>query len=140
MATFGHDSLSKISSLHPLWEPILHDVIKWFDFKVTCGHRTMEDQTKAYLAGLSKKRWPESKHNPMPSIAVDVAPYHATPPHIRWNATKEFYFLAGAILEAAESFDTEVRWGGDWDRDGDLYDQTFMDLGHFELVSVDNHG
>jgi hypothetical protein len=27
-----------------------------------------------------------------------------------------------------------LRWGGDWDRDSDLKDQTFNDLGHIEVV------
>lgn len=27
-----------------------------------------------------------------------------------------------------------IRWGGDWDRDHDVKDQTFNDLVHFEVV------
>jgi peptidoglycan L-alanyl-D-glutamate endopeptidase CwlK len=28
----------------------------------------------------------------------------------------------------------KIRWGGDWDRDEELHDQTFFDLPHFELI------
>jgi peptidoglycan LD-endopeptidase CwlK len=28
----------------------------------------------------------------------------------------------------------EIRWGGDWDGDGDLSDHKFNDLPHFELI------
>ena len=42
--------------------------------------------------------------------------------------------MAGYIQATADKLGIKIRWGGDWDSDGDLDDQTFMDLGHFELV------
>jgi len=51
-----------------------------------------------------------------------------------WDDINQFYLMAGHIQSIATRLDYEIRWGGDWDRDGELTDQTFMDLGHFEIL------
>ena len=43
--------------------------------------------------------------------------------------------LAGAMISNADELDISIRWGGDWNGDGTLTDQTFNDLPHFELRS-----
>jgi len=43
--------------------------------------------------------------------------------------------LAGVMLNAAQEMGIRVRWGGDWDGDGSTKDQTFHDLGHYELFN-----
>ncbi len=49
-------------------------------------------------------------------------------------------FLAGIVIGIADEMyksgevSHKVRWGGDWDRDGDFNDETFKDLWHFELI------
>ena len=68
-------------------------------------------------------------HTTCLSEAVDIAPYP-----INWKDTEKFYYVAGIVMGVAGMLGIELRWGGDWDRDDDLHDQTFMDLGHFELV------
>lgn len=78
--------------------------------------------------GRSKTKWPDSKHNSNPSMGIDVAPYP-----IDWNDIKRFYHFGGFVQSRAESLGIKLRWGGDWDSDRDLNDQTFMDLVHFEL-------
>lgn len=45
-----------------------------------------------------------------------------------------FYHFAGFVLATAARLGTPIRWGGDWDGDGDFMDQTFDDLVHFELL------
>jgi peptidoglycan L-alanyl-D-glutamate endopeptidase CwlK len=133
MPKFGQSSQDKIGTLDARWWPILSDAIELLDFKVICGHRDIQKQTEAFESGASTKQWPNSKHNQDPSLAVDLAPYHKTKPHIRWEHKKEFILLAGVIMAFAYDHDESVRWGGDWDQDWDQYDQTFMDIGHFEL-------
>ena len=66
-------------------------------------------------------------------MATDVAPWFEEKPHIRWLDTKSFYHFAGFVLGIAASMGFELRWGGDWDMDNDLHDQSFMDLVHFEI-------
>ena len=42
--------------------------------------------------------------------------------------------LAHHIMATAKRLGyNNMRWGGDWDKDFDLDDQTFNDLCHFEL-------
>lgn len=45
------------------------------DISVACGYRGETEQNAAYARGASKTPWPRSKHNTVPSLAVDVWPY-----------------------------------------------------------------
>lgn len=63
--------------------------------------------------------------------AVDLAAYINGA--ISWD--KEPYFkIADAMMEAAGKLDVAIRWGGDWDMDGDSKDEKFFDAPHFELL------
>lgn len=99
------------------------------DFTIVCGHRNEAAQNEAYSVGNSTKQWPNSKHNSFPSIAVDVAPWP-----IDWKDNLAFARLSGIIEAAASEEGVALRWGGDWDRDGESNDQSFMDIGHLEEV------
>ncbi len=44
----------------------------------------------------------------------------------------QFYHFAGYVEGTADAHRIPIRWGGDWDRDHCLSDQTFDDLVHFE--------
>ena len=140
MPVFGARSLSKLESVDPGLVMVLYRVIEYSDFTIICGARDEAAQEEAYRTGHSRARWPESKHNAIPpglSTAVDVAPWHSAAPHIRWDALREFDCLAGRIMQAASELDVPMRWGGDWDRDQDLYDRNIpFDLGHFERVTT----
>lgn len=136
---FGSASTTKLQTCHPTLQHLMHAVMakQLMDFSVIYGHRDEAAQNTAYRTGASKKRWPDSKHNSLPSIAVDIAPYP-----IRWGyrddprrikAISNFYRLAGIVLATAREMDIPIRWGGDWNMDGDIYDNDFDDLVHFEL-------
>ncbi len=43
-------------------------------------------------------------------------------------------YFAGLVRGIAVSWGVKIRWGGDWDMDGDLKDNSFDDLVHFEIV------
>jgi hypothetical protein len=106
---------------------------------VVCGHRTRAEQDDVVRRGLSKTPWPRSKHNSMPSMAVDLAPLKGG--RIDWTDTPAFVAMARAVRAAAAAQGVEVRWGGDWDRDGKTRadgdrDERFVDLPHFELVEA----
>lgn len=144
--TFGHSSSKQLATCHPVLQEILKRAILYtpMDFSILEGHRDEERQNRLKSEGKSKLSYPDSKHNKEDaagrpeSLAVDVAPYHASRPHYRWNETEDFYFLAGFIIGIGSPYAKRqgfrIRWGGDWDSDGDLHDQSFMDLGHLELV------
>ena len=85
---------------------------------------------------MCKAEWPYSKHNRLPSHAVDIAPW---PIPDNWGADNpkelaKFYMLAGVIKAIACKYDVKVVWGGDWNGDGNFKDNRFDDLVHFQLV------
>lgn len=130
---FGNTSLARLEQAHEAWRLILNDVLQFMDITVICTHRGKEEQNKAFAEKKSKLKWPDSKHNTLPSIAVDIAPYSSVS-KIEWNNTKRFGYMAGLVIACAKARGYTVRWGGDWDSDGETEDQNFHDLPHFELV------
>ena len=129
MYKFGTRSMRNLSTVNGKIQDIFFEVIKHYDCSIICGHRNEEDQDIAFHSGQSTKQWPGSKHNRAPSIAIDVAPWP-----IDWKNIKRFYHFAGYVKGVADKMGVRIRWGGDWDSDNDLDDQTLMDLVHFELL------
>jgi peptidoglycan L-alanyl-D-glutamate endopeptidase CwlK len=138
MSSFGERSLSRLTTCHAELQEVCFEVIPFYNFTIIWGRRGEQAQNLAYSDGYSTKPWPESNHNaiaPLLSEAVDIAPWFAERPHIRWDHELEFVQLSGYILQAAASLGVELRYGGDWDSDRDLYDfNKPFDLGHFERV------
>jgi peptidoglycan L-alanyl-D-glutamate endopeptidase CwlK len=133
MPIFGKTSRERLETCHPDIQEVLNEAIKHYDFVVVCGHRNKEEQDKAYAQGLSKARWPDSKHNTFPSMAVDVAPYDASKRAIDWNDRTAFARLAGFIQGLAAAKGIKLRYGGDWDGDGIMEEEKFRDLPHLEI-------
>lgn len=135
MPKFSQESFSKLSTCHIDLQVIFYEVIKHFDCTVKEGHRNQEDQDRYYKEGTTKLQWPKGKHNHTPSMAVDVYPYP-----IEMKNIKRFYWFGGYVMGIAQRLKEEgkithsLRYGGDWDSDKDIDDQTFNDLVHFELV------
>jgi len=135
MPKFSQESFSKLSPCDHDLQVLFFEVIRTVDCTVLEGYRNQEDQEKAFNAGNTKLHWPHGKHNHQPSYAVDVIPCP-----IDWNNTKKLYWFGGYVLGIAARLKEEgkmthaIRWGGDWNCDQDLSDQTFNDLVHFELI------
>ena len=129
--SFGSSSQARLDTCHPLIQEILNVAIQYIDFSVICGHRTEVDQNAAFNAvpQVSKVAWPDSKHNSIPSVACDVAPYP-----IDWDNIARFAYLMGVIKGIALERGIDIRTGNDWDGDGDITDHKFMDWPHFELM------
>lgn len=132
MPAFSQKSLDKLATCHPKLQSVANKVIERFDCTVVTGHRSGKDQDEMFRTGLSRVKYPHSKHNRRPSDAMDLAPYK-TGFGIDWGDTHLFYLFAGYVLATAHSLGVELRWGGSWDGDWDLHDQRFNDLIHFEL-------
>jgi peptidoglycan L-alanyl-D-glutamate endopeptidase CwlK len=130
MPKFGEKSKKLLSTCHSDIQKVMNEAIKYTDFTIIEGARSLERQKELYSQGKSKidgiKQ--KGKHNYNPSLAIDIAPYP-----IDWNDTKRFFFLAGTVLAIAKSMGIDMVWGGDWDADGDYADQTFNDYPHFQL-------
>ena len=124
-------SMNKLKTCHPKLQMLALAVVERFDCTVVCGNRPEDEQNLAYAQGNSKLKYPDSKHNPLPSEAIDLAPYIAGK-GIVWDSA-QCYFFAGYVVHTAEMLGIKIRWGGDWDSDRDVKDQSFNDLVHFEL-------
>ncbi len=132
MPKFGEQSRARLATCHEDLQRLFGRVVEIVDCTVICGHRGEAEQAAAVAAGKSKKTFPSSLHNRAPALAVDVAPYP-----VNWSDTKGFIHFAGIVRGVAAALGIAVRWGGDWDGDFDLKDNTFNDLPHFELVGKD---
>ena len=126
---FGKRSYRNLSEAHPEIQRLFNEIIKHYDCSVIEGFRPEEEQNRAYHSGRSKLKFPQSKHNKTPSLAVDVVPYP-----IDWKDKERFYYFGGVVKGVAESLGIKIRWGGDWDSDNKFKDQSFNDWPHFELV------
>lgn len=131
MPGFSQDSLTKLSTCDKRLYNIASIAILIMDFTVITGHRTQSEQDKAFIEGRSKLKWPDGKHNNLPSTAIDICPYRNG---LQWNDKEAFILLAGIMLAVAFSQGIKLRWGGDWNSDFNTHDNSFDDLGHFEIV------
>jgi len=129
MYPFGHTSQANLDTCDPRLIDLFTTVAKYFNCSVICGHRNQYDQNKAVAEGKSKTSWPESKHNTLPSKAVDVMPYP-----IDWQDKDRIYMFVGIVRGIAALKGIPIRCGADWDGDMQVKDQNFHDLPHFELV------
>lgn len=80
------------------------------DITVLTGHRGEADQNAAHASGASRLRWPHSRHNSTPSMAVDIAPYP-----IDWADERAFWVLRGYVLATAATLRVALRvisWDG----------------------------
>ena len=135
---FGNNSRKHLDTLDPRLRKIAVLVMSWqiYDFSIIWGHRGPEAQNQAFAEGNSSKRWPESKHNIMPSVALDFAPY-IKGIGVPWKDTHAFAVIGGLFIAAGAILKTPVVYGGDWDMDGQTTDQRLKDWGHVELKSWD---
>ena len=142
MPSFSARSAARLAECHPDLQVLFNSIIKDYDCTILCGARSREDQEAAVREGRSRAHWPQSLHNvdgkkQRTSWAVDVAPYP-----IDWKDVPAFALFAGLVLERARQLKAagrmryEVKWGGDWDRDGKTRDHSLFDGPHFELVGV----
>jgi len=129
MPEFSQTSLDRLNTCDPQLIKLFEEVIKYFDCTILCGFRNQADQHEAFITGKSKLDWPNGNHNKNPSYAVDVAPYP-----VDWDDYKRLYFFAGFVKATAKQMGIPIRWGGDWNDDTQVKDNTFNDLVHFELV------
>jgi hypothetical protein len=129
MAKFSAISKERLATCDDRIQRVMNEVIKYFDCMIMEGNRNEADQNRAYSQGRSKVKFPNGKHNTLPSRAVDAMPFP-----VDWKDTKRMCYFAGYVMAIALSMGIKLRWGYDWDGDKDLNDQTFYDGPHYELV------
>ena len=96
------------------------------------GFRTAEEQNDLFKAGMSTKDGylKHSKHQL--GQAVDLIPFVDG---VAVDGDDVMCgVIAGVVFSCASELNIDIRWGMDWDGDGDTRDTTFRDIYHFELI------
>ncbi len=119
MPKLSEISRRRLASCHPDLQRLVEEAIKEVEFFVVSGHRTKFEQEFCVSAGTSDIHWPKSRHNSLPSEAVDLAPWP-----IDWKDLKGFDELAAIVLKVAKRLGIDLVWGGHF---------TKPDRPHFEL-------
>ena len=109
MPEFSQSSKDRLETAVQPLQDLFNEVIKTTDCTVVCGFRNQQDQDAAVAAGNSRTPWPTSKHNHIPSKAVDVVPYP-----INWEDTQGFEAFSKVVKGCAAKLGIVVEWGGDW--------------------------
>ena len=125
MPRFGKRSKQRMEGLDPRLRKVLDELIKIMDVTIIEGLRTPERQEELLKKGATKTRY--SKH--IEGKACDLSPYP-----IDWNDRERFTYMGGMVRGIALKLGYPIRWGGDWDSDGELKDNSFDDLVHIELT------
>ncbi|MDB4331297.1 M15 family metallopeptidase [bacterium] len=129
MYKFGKRSRARLKGVDSRLVNVLNELIKVMDVTIIEGVRSAETQNKYFKDGKSKLDGVNKKSNHQLGKAVDLAPYP-----INWEESNRFYYMGGMVRGIAKQLNLKIRWGGDWDSDGETKDQTFMDLVHIEIL------
>ncbi|MGW8179524.1 MAG: M15 family metallopeptidase, partial [bacterium] len=70
------------------------------------------------------KHWPESRHNRVPSQAVDVYPYPCTHEMMSDSNHPVWKEMSDMILGIADEQGVNITWGGNWN---------FKDCPHYQI-------
>lgn len=131
MPAYSNGSALKLSTCHTDLQRLMNEVIKHVDVAITCGHRNKEEQDKVFDEWKSKLRFPHSKHNSLPALALDFVPFVNGKPV--WNNAGQITAIAFFIKGIAAAQGIKVRLGADWNGDFDTKTDSFLDAFHVEL-------
>lgn len=156
MPKFGGRSEGRRDTCTPGLIAVLNKGIERVDYTILCGHRGREAQDQAEIQGTTTKKWPNSKHNSVPSVAVDVAPWYKVNPHLDWRTDKalwvavrdgnakvrdeimenikRWFALIHYLVGVGDGLGVKLRSGGDWDMDFQFDDHRLVDLPHLEEI------
>lgn len=127
---FGKRSATNLYQCHRVLQKLAEKSLETSprDFSIICGHRSKEEQDKAFAEGKSKLRFPKSAHNSSPAMAFDFAPYP-----LDWTDITSFIEVGEHILQTfegmEESEEFEIQWGGNW--------KSFKDYPHIQISRRD---
>jgi len=124
MPKFGKKSKERLRGVDTRLVNVLNELIKIMDVTIIEGLRSKQRQEILLKEGKTKTKF--SKH--IEGKAVDLAPYP-----IDWEDRDRFHYMGGMIRGIAKQLNINVRWGGDWDSDGETKDNRFDDLVHVEI-------
>ena len=85
------------------------------DFSVIEGIRSLDRQKQLLKDGKSTTL--NSRH--ITGHAVDMVPYP-----VDWEDRERFHYMGGMLRGIGHQLGLKIRWGGDWDSDGEIKDKT----------------
>ena len=132
MNYFGANSSHALAGADPRLRRIARKVIPIKDHSILKSHRSKSEQDAAFESGNSKLKWPNGKHNVIPSMAIDVLTYPRPPDDMDLRA--EQFYLLGLYVGIGAEMGIELITGADWDDDGEVTDNGWDDLFHIEIV------
>lgn len=122
-------SLANLAVMRPELQKMYKEVDKRFPIVLTDGRRGRIAQTKAFKSGHSKVRFGNSAHNYTPALAGDAYPFPFNPN----EKPQKMYALYEVVKQVAKELKIPIRQGADFNMDGNLKDDSFVDLPHTEL-------
>lgn len=108
---------------------------------VHSAFRTKAEQDALVAKRASRTPWPRAAH--CQGKAVDIV--HG---ELHWQMSNaEWAYLFDVAQEALRLFNSnrpkekwlKLRWGGDWDSDGETEDERFYDPAHWEILGWQDH-
>jgi len=133
MRTWSNSSSNNLITCDPKLEWLMTKVRdEVADISILEGYRDEARQNQMFDEGKSTLRFPDGNHNVFPSMAVDFQPYPM--PVSKKKLWAALAYIAGRAIEIGKQNNIKIRWGGDWNMNGDLTDQNFDDLYHLELL------
>ena len=124
MPRFGRRAKERLKGGDAKLVNVANELIKLMDVTVIEGLRSQERQNELVAQGKSKTKF--GKH--VAGKALDLAPYP-----VDWEDRERFHYMGGLVRGIGHSLGVSVRWGGDWDSDGEIKDNSFDDLVHVEI-------
>lgn len=148
---FGSFSKQNLQDVHPDLVLVMEEALRTspIDFGISNGARSYDQQLTFFLKGASeldprdKDELKRAKHVITPyrqeAEAVDIYVWVPGRKDLSYDANL-LTMLAGHIFGTAKRLFLDgkikiiLRWGGNWDMDGEVItDQDFDDLPHFEI-------
>jgi len=146
MPVYSQQSEGRLSTCHSDLQKVFRRVLEVFDHTIECGFRNKDAQDNAVLTGHSQTPWPTSKHNKIPSEAVDAMPWPYSYADLEGKNGKGVQlralvrcgmFIGYVIATADEMYakgeiEAPITTGVDWDNDKNVIEERFLDLPHYQ--------
>lgn len=129
MDTIIKSNTINLQYAHPLIIKLFTEVAKHISIQILDARRGRAAQELAFRQGHSEVHFGDSAHNWVPAVAVDVVPLP-----LNWNSAQPFIDLGQKfVLPIAKQMGIKIRWGADFNMNGNYTDDHFKDLPHYEL-------
>ena len=131
MNTFDEKSQKKLDTCHSELQKLFTEVNKFYRCDIIQGHKPRVSEFQKMQSDTSIEKFPYSKYNEEPSLAVNVMP-------IKYfkNVRDRYFNFAGYVQATADTLEILISWGGDNLDNIKDFVPSMHDLRHFELTGM----